>query len=155
MKFNDFQKTSQRLAYLYIFFIVISNLGTRNPGPTSLFPSHFPCGVYEVSLGWDDQAIVCDSCNKWYHIDCQGMDTNMYSIYNQSLDRNLAWICLNCGMPNFSTSLFDTIGLIETGNHFDSLSIPDRTVPTEARQLHILLLLESSIQELRQAKSLS
>ena len=55
----------------------------------------------------------------------------MYSIYNQSLDRNLAWECLNCGMPNFSTSLFDTIGLIETCNHFGSLSIPDSTVPTD------------------------
>ena len=34
-------------------------------------------------------------------------------------------------MPNFSTSLFDTIGLIETSNRFDSLSIPDSPFPTD------------------------
>ena len=59
------------------------------------------------------------------------MDSNIYSIYNQSLDRSLAWEYLNCGMPNFSTSFFDTIGLIETSNRFDSLSIPDSLIPTD------------------------
>ena len=55
----------------------------------------------------------------------------MYSIYNQSLDRSLTRECLNCDMPNFSTSLFDTIGLIETSNRFDSLLIPDSPIPTD------------------------
>ena len=50
---------------------------------------------------------------------------------NQTLDRSLAWECLKCGMPNFSTALFDTIGLIDTSNRFDSLSIPDSPVPTD------------------------
>ena len=36
-----------------------------------------------------------------------------------------------CGMPNFSTSLFDTIGLIDTSNRFDSLSIPDSPAPAD------------------------
>ena len=33
-------------------------------------------------------------------------------------------------MPNFSTSLCDTIGLIDTSSRFDSLSIPDSPAPT-------------------------
>ena len=47
------------------------------------------------------------------------------------LDRSLAWECLNCGMPNFSTSLFDTLGLIDTSNCFDSLSVPDSQITTD------------------------
>ena len=34
-------------------------------------------------------------------------------------------------MPNISTSLFDTLGLIDTSNRFDSLSIPNSPIPTE------------------------
>ena len=34
-------------------------------------------------------------------------------------------------MPNFSTSLFNTIGLIDTSNRFDSLSIPDSPAPSD------------------------
>ena len=132
-RFKEFQKSSRRLTYLYLFFIIVCNSWDTefNPGPASLSSSHFPCGVCEASVGWDDRAIVCDTCNKWYHIDCQGVNSNMYSFYNQSLDRSLAWECLNCGMPNFSTSLFDTLGLIDTSNRFDSLSIPDSPIPTE------------------------
>ena len=132
-RFKEFQKSSRRLTYLYLFFTIVCNSWDTefNPGPASLSSSHFPCGVCGASVGWDDRAIVCDTCNKWYHIDCQGVNSNMYSIYNQSLDRSLAWECLNCGMPNFSTSLFDTLGLIDTSYRFDSLSIPDSPIPTE------------------------
>ena len=59
------------------------------------------------------------------------MDSTIYEIYNQTLDRSLAWKCLKCGMPNFSTSLFDTMGLIDTSNRFDSLSIPDSPTLTD------------------------
>ena len=75
-KFRDFQKSTRRLIYLYVFFIVLCNSWDTelNPGPTPLGSSHFPCGVCEASVGWDDRAFVCDSCNVWYHIDCQGVD---------------------------------------------------------------------------------
>ena len=131
-KFRDFQTSTRRLNYLYVFFIVLCNSWDTelNPGPTSLGSSHFPCGVREASIDWDDRALVCNSCNVWYHIDCQGTDSTMYDIYNQTLDRGLAWECLKCGMPNFSTSLFDTMGLVDTSSRFDSLSITDSPAPT-------------------------
>ena len=52
----------------------------------------------------------------------QGMSSTMYSILNKSLGKNIVWECMKCGMPNFSTSLFDTTASLETHNRFDSLS---------------------------------
>ena len=73
-KFRDFQKSTRRLIYLYVCFIVLCNSwGTKlNPGSASLGSSHFPRGVCEDSVGWDDRALVSDV---WYHIDGQGMES--------------------------------------------------------------------------------
>ena len=56
----------------------------------------------------------------------------MYSILNKSSGKNIVWECLKCGMPNFSTSLFDTTASLETHNRFDSLSFlsdPESAIP--------------------------
>ena len=79
-----------------------------------------------------DRGICCDTCNIWYHIDCQGMSSTMYSILNKSSGKNIVWECLKCGMPNFSTSLFDTTASLETHNRFaslSSLSDPESPIP--------------------------
>ena len=44
----------------------------------------------------------------------------------------MAWECMRCGMPNFSTPLFDTTASLEVSNRFEtlsSLSEPDCPVP--------------------------
>ena len=123
-----------KLTYLYIFVVLISNSWDTelNPGPNSLsVSSHFPCGLCDISVGWEDRGICCDTCNVWYHIDYQGMSLTMYSIYNKSLRTSVAWECMKCGMPNFSTSLFDTSASLDTHNRFytlSSLSEPDSVV---------------------------
>ena len=46
--------------------------------------------------------------------------------------KNIVWECMKCGMPNFSTSLFDTTASLETHNRFDSLSSlsdPESPIP--------------------------
>ena len=141
-KFKDFHG-SNRLTHLYIFFILCGNSWDikTNPGPDSTNgTSHYPCGVCEESVGWEDRGICCDTCNIWYHIDCQGMSTTMYSILNKSSGKGIVWECIKCGIPNFSTTLFDTSTSPDTQNRFDSLSslsdpespVPDNISPSTA-----------------------
>ena len=125
---------SGKLCHLYICVLLISNScdTETNPGPESRSDSHFPCGLCDVSVGWEDRGICCDTCNVRYHIDCQGMSQTMYSIYYRSLGKSIAWKCMRCGMPNFSTSLFDTTASLDVSNRFEtlsSLSEPDSPVP--------------------------
>ena len=56
----------------------------------------------------------------------------LYSILNKSSGKNIVWECLKCGMPNFSTTLFDTTASLEAHNRFDflsSLSDPESLIP--------------------------
>lgn len=131
------QRQKDRLPYLYLFLVLVSTSGDTetNPGPEILNnTSHFPCGVCDSSVGWDDRGIVCDTCNTWFHVDCQGMSPAMYSLFNRSGNQSAAWECCQCGMPNLSTSLFDSYANISTSNRFDSLSgsvsEPDSPLPT-------------------------
>ena len=115
------ERRSGKLCHLYICVLLISNSWDTetNPGP-------------EVLAGRTE--VCCDTCNVWYHIDCQGMSPTMYSIYNGSLGESMAWECMRCGMPNFSTSLFDTTASLEVSNRFEtlsSLSEPDSPVPDD------------------------
>ena len=102
-RFKDFHD-SNRLTYLYIFVILCGNSWDieSNPGPNSLnSTSHFPCGVCDADVGWEDCGICCDTCNIWYHIDCQGMSSTMYSILNKSSGKTIVWECLNVECQTF------------------------------------------------------
>ena len=56
----------------------------------------------------------------------------MYGVYNRTLNKSMAWECVRCGMPNFSTSLFDTSASLDVSNRFETLSTlsePDSPIP--------------------------
>ena len=73
-----------------------------NPGP---YKPKYPCEVCSKAVKWGQQALKCDDCEGWIHRDCIGMNSETY----QALANNSAsWICCNCGLPNFSSSLFLT-----------------------------------------------
>ena len=115
---------SHKLSLLYICVLLIGSSGDceLNPGPDS---TNYLCGVCNNQVGWEDRAIVCDTCETWFHIDCQGMNPAMYSLLSKSVNQSMSWECYKCGLPNFSTSLFDTMASMISTNRFDSLSSCD------------------------------
>ncbi|CAG2220727.1 unnamed protein product [Mytilus edulis] len=79
-------------------------------------PPKYPCGSCNGAVTWKTAAVCCDSCEKWYHKECIGMSTLVYQGLN-----NAQWECDQCGLPNFSTCLFDTSIVMNTNtSHFDS-----------------------------------
>ena len=57
--------------------------------------------------------------DQWYHINCQGIDEKMYKILDKS---NLSWNCINCGMPNFSTTFLNST-IPELSNTYPELEL--------------------------------
>ena len=82
-----------------------------------------PCGVCQKQVKKNQKGLHCDSCDLWYHTKCCRVND---AIYNALANSSCSWICCGCGLPNFSSSLFDTFG-ISTQNYYHSLSSPSET----------------------------
>ena len=117
------------LAYLVIILIQTSNDINPNPGPDATI---YPC---DQPVTWDDRGILCDTCNQWYHISCQSMGTRSYNeIAN---DCAIAWDCIMCGCPNYSTLCYSLI--FSTSNHYRVLSdtcLASPRPPNNIRPIH-------------------
>ncbi|XP_063417026.1 uncharacterized protein LOC134699347 [Mytilus trossulus] len=103
-----------RLVLTYLCNILLTNSYAPEPNPG---PPKYPCGSCNKACTWKQKAVCCDSCDQWYHINCQGIDNKMYKILDKS---NLSWECINCGMPNFSTTFFNS-SLPELSNTYSEL----------------------------------
>ena len=68
-------------------------------------------------MKWITPWVHCDSCKIWYHQDCMGMSDQVYLAL-----RNVSLECIQFGLPNISSCLFD-LTLFETTSHYDSLSV--------------------------------
>ena len=117
----------------FLFALLIMHDTELNPGPapeatdsrsTSLSSrssndsdSSAPCGTCDEAVTWDHDGVRCDFCHKWYHTNCQNMSETIYNIIG---NKNIVWECLNCGMPNLSSSLF-TSAPISLENSFTPL----------------------------------
>ena len=86
-----------------------------NPGP---YTPKFPCGICNKAAKWNQRATCCDQCDTWYHIDCMDMCTPIYEALQGS---QVSWICAQCGLPNYASSLF-TNSTFELSNSFSSLN---------------------------------
>ena len=88
--------------YLTELLLALSHDIEVNPGPR---PPKFPCGSCGKAVRNGQNAIHCESCDQWYHIECDGLGAEVHQVLCEH--DSYSWICLNCGLPNFSTGLFD------------------------------------------------
>ena len=49
---------------------------------------------------------MCEECDIWFHVDCVNITETMLSSLARS---DIPWECNNCGLPNISATLFDSI----------------------------------------------
>lgn len=58
------------LLYLIPILIIRSNDIENNPEPTD---SSYPCETCDIPVTWDNMGIMCETCNQWYHANCQSV----------------------------------------------------------------------------------
>ena len=100
--------------------ILLSGDVSPNPGPRA---PKYPCGVCCKAVNWGQDAVKCDEGDAWYHVPCMNMNPSFYHILQDH--SNITWLCCQCGMPSFSSSLFNTTP-IDLSNSFSVLSISSR-----------------------------
>ena len=117
--FNNYHLLQQLL-------ILLAGDIESNPGPR---PPRFPCGECSracTSYKGAKASILCESCDVWFHSDCVGLTDSALSTLSRS---DLPWECYRCGLPNFSSGLFDSTildgsssGSSNNETHFSSSS---------------------------------
>lgn len=99
--------------WLAILLVISTNGSILNPGPVK-----FPCGSCSKPVRSNQLAICCDGCDLWYHTKCLQMPLHIYHGLNNS---HTTWICCKCGLPNFSSSLFNSFEDHSGPNSFSAL----------------------------------
>ena len=139
---------------LIILLFANSNDVHKHPGPTN-DSTIYPCGTCDEPVTWEDKGIMCDTCHQWYHTKCQSVSSQTYNILAEN--SGIAWDCIVCDCPNYSSVCFDHI--TTTSNRFSVLSetsmlsplptekfrpahasTPDNTKRHKARQVPLKLL---------------
>ena len=80
------------------------------------------------AVRWTTTGVCSDTCDQWFHKACMGVNT---CIYESLTSNNVSWHCCRCGMPNFSSSFFDST-ISEHTNPFSILS-PSSSIIADSR----------------------
>ena len=109
-------KTCQWLSLTYLSLLMISTSADiqTNPGPT------FPCESCGKEVLDGDPATSCDSCEQWFHIQCQDMCLAYYETL-QGCDGSFAWSCLKCDRQNYSNVSSSSLGSFQSHNSYTLL----------------------------------
>ena len=73
------------------------------------------CGTCDKPVTWDHKAVICDSRDQWYHIDCRDMHSGTYNILNE--DSEIRWDCIVCNNPNYSSICFGLYSFETSSQH--------------------------------------
>ena len=91
--------------YLAIFYPNIRNIAamsTHTPESSSLQQSTvYLCGTCRQLVDWDAQSVMCEACDTWYHLACQAIPSNQYSLLGHS---SVHWSCKACNSGNYTTT---------------------------------------------------
>ena len=112
---NKFPPKNHDTAKFINLLLILSGNIELNPGPAKNI--RFPCGICHKSCTWRQASVACDNCNTWYHKNCMNMNSQNFNNL-----RNISWYCDPCGLPNFSSGLFNSSNSINCSNSFGSLS---------------------------------
>ena len=61
--------------------------------------SIYLCGACRTPVEDDHEAVLCENCETWFHICCQGIPSDDYTKLNSS---SVVWACLRCHSQNYS-----------------------------------------------------
>ncbi|KAL8593065.1 hypothetical protein ACOMHN_017991 [Nucella lapillus] len=86
----------------FLLIMLLSQDIEVNPGPRAV---KYPCGECYKAVKQKDKGVACDNCETWYHTQCMKMSDTIY----YSITSNTSWVCYQCGMPNFSSTLFTSV----------------------------------------------
>ena len=91
-------------AYLTSLLLILASDVELNPGPSS----NFLCGTCSQPVTWEQEGVLCDECETWYHTTGQNIGSNTYDILSKH--ESYSWACTRCGILNHSSnSLFDLV----------------------------------------------
>ena len=107
--------------------------------------SLYLCGACKTPVDDYHEAVLCENCDTWFHICCQGIPSREYSRLNNS---SVIWTCLSCHSQNYSHTRSDTtyhnnntyLPNDETAENEDDLSIEsleDGALPKHESSLKI------------------
>ena len=119
---RSFEPSKAKLSLLYLACLLLCQSPegnpNLNPGPRGRQPPKWPCGDCHKNVSWKHKGLFCENCETWYHASCQGMRSVIYEVAHLS---TVEWECTNCGVPNFSSTIFD-LSSLEHSNSFSAIS---------------------------------
>ena len=100
-----------------------------NPGPVK-----YPCGWCSKSVRSDQESILCDFCQRWYHSKCERLPPSDYT-YLCSESDSLEWECSRCALPFTNLNLHS-----DESSSLDSIILDDNLSSTSTDSVMISAL---------------
>ena len=97
-----------------------------------------PCGICHKAVAHNHKAIVCDICNQWIHIKCNKLDASDYKHFQDDINQDENFFCLNCLAHNIPFSKLNNseFGVSVKKGVLNSDEVDTNFVPTDF-QKHI------------------
>ena len=77
---------------------------SRNPGPKKTATPKYPCGECHKNVRNNQDAIMCEECNTWFHTKCLHISSHIFKFYLEH--PNFEWTCLLCALHNLRDSFY-------------------------------------------------